>query len=51
MIFDPKEKELLLRLITVEQSRLTVQFGEEENNNNDDLIRRFEIIKKKIKRI
>lgn len=49
MIFEPNEKELLLKLITCEQSRLVVQC--EEDGKNDNLINLYEIIKKKIKRL
>ena len=49
MIFELNEKELLLKLITYEQSRLVVQC--EEDGKNDNLINSYEIIKKKIKRI
>lgn len=49
MIFEQNEKELLLKLITIEQSRLVVQC--EEEGKNDNLINTYEIIKKKIKRI
>ena len=49
MIFEPNEKELLLKLITYEQSRLVVQC--EEDGKNDTLINSYEIIKKKIKRL
>ena len=55
MIFDLKEKELLLRLISVEQSRLAVSIGdsyEEGNvNNNDSVIQIYETIKKKIRKL
>ena len=55
MIFDLKEKELLLRLISVEQSRLAVSIGdsdEESNvNNNDSVIQIYETIKKKIRKL
>ena len=55
MIFDLKEKELLLRLISVEQSRLAVSIGdsyEEYNvNNNDSVIQIYETIKKKIRKL
>ena len=55
MIFDLKEKELLLRLISVEQSRLVVSIGDidEENNvnNNDSVIQIYETIKKKIRKL
>ena len=51
MIFNVREKELLLRLISVEQSRLAVSIGdsyEEDNvNNNDSVIQIYETIKKK----
>ena len=55
MIFDLREKELLLRLISVEQSRLAVSIGdsdEESNvNNNDSVIQIYETIKKKIRKL
>ena len=55
MIFDLREKELLLRLISVEQSRLAVSIGdsyEEGNvNNNDSIIQIYETIKKKIRKL
>ena len=55
MIFGLKEKELLLRLISVEQSRLAVSIGdsyEEGNvNNNDSIIQIYETIKKKIRKL
>ena len=55
MIFDLREKELLLRLISVEQSRLAVSIGdsyEEDNvNNNDSVIQIYETIKKKIRKL
>lgn len=46
MIFEQNEKELLLKLITTEQSRLAVTDGD-----NDKIIENYETIKKKIKRI
>ena len=55
MIFDLREKELLLRLISVEQSRLAVSIDdsdEEDNvNNNDSVIQIYETIKKKIRKL
>ena len=55
MIFNVREKELLLRIISVEQSRLSVSIDdsdEEDNvNNNDSVIRIYETIKKKIRKL
>lgn len=55
MIFDLKEKELLLRLISVEQSILAVSIGDSDEegnvNNNDSVIQIYETIKKKIRKL
>ena len=49
MIFEPNEKELLLKLITYEQSRLVVQ--DKDKENIDKIINVYEMIKMKIKRL
>lgn len=46
MIFNTNEKELLLNLITIQQSKLTVK-----DNKNDEVIETYEIIKRKIKEL
>ena len=54
MIFDLREKELLLRLISVEQSRLAVSMSDSDDenvNNNDSVIQIYETIKKKIRKL
>ena len=56
MIFDGREKELLLKLITYEQSRLAVSVGDSDDeynnvNNNDSVIQIYETIKKKIRKL
>lgn len=52
MIFEPNEKELLLKLITNEQSRLTIQKDDEDvKDKTDNIIEKYTIIKKKIKRL
>lgn len=54
MIFDGREKELLLRLISVEQSMLAVSMGDSDDenvNNNDSVIQIYENVKKKIRKL
>ena len=46
MVFNTNEKELLLNLITVQQSKLVVN-----DNKNDEVIETYEIIKRKIKEL
>lgn len=49
MIFSVNEKELLLKLITIEQSRLAVQNCDE--NKTIKIIEVHDVIKKKIKKV
>ena len=52
MIFEQNEKELLLKLITYEQSRLTIQKDDEDvKDKTDNIIEKYTMIKKKIKRL
>ena len=49
MIFEPNEKDLLLRLITSEMSRLSIQG--EDKEKVDKVIEQYDVIKKKIKKL
>ena len=49
MIFSSDEKELLLRLITTEMSRLSIQG--EDKEKVDKVIEQYDVIKKKIKKL
>lgn len=52
MIFEPNEKELLLKLITTEMSILAVKDSEDTDREKlDKVIVQYDVIKKKIRKL